>query len=258
MVEVWSLFPSPTRRSWPKRRSPSPSSRPTWKASWVGRLWIAQGRQGQAHYKIYILSNYYLIYFMLVAKLFFFTRLLPNCPCPYCYLGVKCPRAFLVQNCLCAKLPHYFCETKLKKRGFLYFSEAAGLNALFKARPEGWDAGWLDQWGSSSRRRASAKPDVGNVWLFLYFIFLVIDDMYSLFTAPLRGGCALQNQDPGQWNDLEAFFDTFLFKSNLHLFVDVVEDVANSRKSRSTIGIKHGGSHNLKLCLDFIQWCFLF
>ena len=131
-------------------------------------------------------------------------------------------------------------------------------NALFKARPEGWDAGWLDQWGSSSRRRASAKPDVGNVWLFLYLIFLVIDDMYSLFTAPLRGGCALQNQDPGQWNDLEAFFDTFLFKSNLHLFVDVVEDVANSRKSRSTIGIKHGRSHNLKLCLDFIQWCFLF
>ena len=69
MVEVWSLFPSPTRRSWPKRRSPSPSSRPTWKASWVGRLGIVQGRQGQAHYKKYILSKYYLIYFILVAKL---------------------------------------------------------------------------------------------------------------------------------------------------------------------------------------------
>ena len=58
--------------------------------------------------------------------------------------------------------------------------------------------------------------------------------------------CALQNQDPGQWNDLEAFFDTFLFKSNLHLFVDVVEDVANSRESRSTIGIKHRWSYNLR------------
>ena len=88
-----------------------------------------------------------------------------------CYLGVKCPRAFLVHHCHCAKLPHYFCETNSRKRGFLYFSEAAELNALFKAQPEGWDADWLDQWGSSSRRRASAKPDVGNVWLFLYFTF---------------------------------------------------------------------------------------
>ena len=181
-------------------------------------------------------------------------------------VDVACPRPFLVQNFHWTKLPHHFCETKLRKRGFLYFSEAAGLNALFKAQLEGWDAGWLDQWGSSSRRRASATPDVGNVWLFLYFTFLVIDDTYSLFTAPLRGGCAVQNQGPGQWNDLEVFFDTFLFKrwgsdserSNLHLFVDVVEDVANSRESRSTIGIKHGRSHNLKYCFDFIQWCFLF
>ena len=159
---------------------------------------------------------------------------------------------------LCQTATLYLWNKVEKGRFLLFFSEAGGLNALFKAQPEGSDAGWLDQWGSSSRRRASAKPDVGNVWLFLCFTFLVIDDTYSVFTAPLRGGCALQNQDPEQWNDLEAFFDTFLIKSNLHLFVDVVEDVANSWESRSTIGIKHGRSHNLKYCFDFIQWFFFF
>ena len=87
---------------------------------------------------------------------------------------------------------------------------------------------------------------LGTFGYFYIFYFLVIDDIYSFFTAPLRGVCALQNQDPGQWNDLEAFFDTFLFKSNLHLFVDVVEDVANSWESRSTIGIKHRWSYNLR------------
>ena len=59
----------------------------------------------------------------------------------------------------------------------------------------------------------------------------------------------LYSEVPGSWTNVYNI--PILRKKNL--FVDVVEDVANSRESRSTIGIKHGRSHNLKSCLDFIH-----
>ena len=197
MVEVWSLFPSPTRRSWPKRRSPSPSSRPTWKASWVGRLWIAQGRQGQAHYKIYILSNYYLIYFMLVAKLFFFTRLLPNCPCPYCYLGVKCPRAFVVQNCLCAKLPHYFCETKLRKEGFFFFFRSSWIECSFQSAARRFRC-----WLARPMRIIKSETCFRKTWCWerlVISMFYFFGDRWYIFRFHSTFTRRMCSAEPGSW-----------------------------------------------------------